>query len=428
MPLTETRYARWLKWLMLLRVVFTTLLMGVLLLLQLRHIYVSFSSAIVFMYGIIAGLYSLTAIYALIFRYIRRLKLFTGIQLSIDIVLVSLIVFITGGFSSTLTFLYLVVIITASMLLGTRDCVLVAAWAGIQYGVLVNLEYYGIVRPPLMLGNPTADTFDWIHVLFKVVSIQTACFLVAWLSSLLAIQLRRSRLELATMQEHLKRAEKMAAVGSLAAGLAHEIKNPLASMSGSIQMLKEDLDSNSAQSHLMNIVLRETDRLNVLLSDFLLFARPPDTRRQIIDAAACLEEIGALFEKHLQGYQNVTLSMRLIPGVAIQVDARHLHQIMWNLLLNAAEAVGENGEIELKMDKPREATLTVMISDTGCGISEETLKNIFNPFFSTKPRGSGLGLSIVHNLVESNNGRLNIVSEPGNGTQVMLTLRRAPAQ
>lgn len=420
MTLSETRYARWLKWLMLLRVVFTTLLMGVLLLLQLRSIYVSFSSAIVYMYGIIAGLYSLTAIYALVFRRIRRLKAFAGIQLGIDIVLISLIVFITGGFSSTFTFLYLVAIIGASMLLGTRECIMVAAWAAIQYGVMINLEYYEIIQPPLMAGNVAAWAFDWTHVLFKILSIITACFVVAWLSSILAIQLRRYRQDLANLQEHLSRAEKMAAVGSLAAGLAHEVKNPLASLSGSVQMLADDLPRDSEKQNLIRIVLRETERLNKLLSDFLLFAKPSGMRRQVVDTADVLSEIKTLFEKYLNGHPGLTFTTHLLPDIHIYVDRGHLHQILWNLLLNAAEAITGTGDIRLEMLQTHDDSISITISDTGQGIKSDDRERIFNPFYTTKAKGSGLGLSIVHSLTELNEGRLSLISEPGHGTTVRL--------
>jgi len=225
------------------------------------------------------------------------------------------------------------------------------------------------------------------------------------------------------MEDHVRRVEQMAAVGEMAAGLAHEIKNPIASLRGSIQLLKEDIPYDPDHDKLMRIVLREADRLSSLVTDFLLFARPPAGRMEIFDLGEALAETATLFERDIICRGRILITTNIIPGIHIEMDPAHLHQIFWNLLLNAAEAIKDSGEIHTEMHPLRNKQIDIRVIDNGCGMSKETMQSIFNPFVTTKPQGTGLGLSIVHRIVESYNGRLNVESEPGRGTVFTLRLK-----
>ncbi|MBW2180997.1 MAG: two-component sensor histidine kinase, partial [Deltaproteobacteria bacterium] len=224
-----------LKWLMFGRVVFTSLLLGSMTILQISESPGPKDNPLLILYGLISGIFLLSFFYTLLLNRVKRELAFASIQISIDTLIVTLIIIVTGGFSSIFSFLYLVVIIYSSMLLYRKGSMIMAAFCSIQYGLMVDLEFYGFFKPFIIEGGIVAINYTWTHVIYKVLITMVACFAVAFLSSLLAEQARKTKKDLMAMEEHVKRVEKMAAAGELGAGLAHEIKNPLASLAGSIQ-------------------------------------------------------------------------------------------------------------------------------------------------------------------------------------------------
>jgi two-component system sensor histidine kinase PilS (NtrC family) len=225
------------------------------------------------------------------------------------------------------------------------------------------------------------------------------------------------------MEDHVKRVEKLAAVGEMAAGIAHEMKNPLASMSGSIQLLKKGVDVTPVANKLMDIVLRETDRLNALANDFLLFARPTSDSIEPVELSSAVGDTLELFRKNGIWQDRITVIQDLAPQMWTEMDSKHAHQIMWNLLLNAAEAIDGKGVIQVS-SKDAEDMVQVIVKDDGCGMSNETISRIFDPFFTTKTHGTGLGLSVVYRLLESYNGRMDVESRKGQGTTFTIYLKR----
>ena len=416
-----------LKWIMFFRLLFTTILLGSTIIFQLRESPSFLARPLVFIYVLTAAIYLLSFIYSLILRRVKRQLLFVYIQLIIDTAVVTLILFVTGGFSSIFSFLYLVVIIYSSMLLFRRGSMIVAALCSIQYGIMVDLEYYDILSPFVMEGGIASVYFTWSQALFKIVITMVACFAVAFLTSLLSEQERKTKKELLAMEAQVKRVEKMAAIGEMAAGLAHEIRNPLASLTGSIQLLREDLSDNTDHNKLMQIVLREADRLSLLVNDFLLFARPPMGKRVPIELKGALMETLELFEKDSSSLGSITINKTLIPNVWIEMDMAHLRQVLWNLLLNAAESINGRGRIDIRMIPFKNRYIGVQISDNGCGIPDNMIQSIFDPFFTTKPNGTGLGLSIVHRIVESHNSMLEVESEKDKGTTFTLRFKQIPS-
>ena len=413
-----------LKWLTFFRLIFSTFLLGSTIALQLGNAPSLMTLPLLALYGLTAGIFFLSAVYAWLLKNSARYFFQAYLQITLDTAIVSLIILITGGFSSIFSFLYLVVVIYASVVLFRVWSFLTAIFCGIQYGTIVALEYWRVVRPVIADSNLLADNYSGFEVAYKVLMILMACIMVAFLGSLLAEQTRKTRHELIAMEAHVKRVEKMAAVGEMAAGLAHEIKNPLASLSGSIQLLQEDISSNSAQGKLMRIVRRETDRLSSLLTNFLMFARPPAGEPAAIDLEKSVIDTVALFEKDAKWSNRISIRKRLASGVWIEMDPAHLHQVLWNLLANAAEAIAGMGFIDITMDTEHRGLVLLYIQDNGCGISDDKLKLIFDPFFTTKARGTGLGLSIVHSILESYGYRLDVESKIGQGTTFSLHLRR----
>jgi len=216
----------------------------------------------------------------------------------------------------------------------------------------------------------------------------------------------------------------MAAVGELAAGLAHEIKNPLASLSGSIQMLRDDVRFEPDHDRLMQIILREADRLSSLVNNFLMYARPPAGKKEAIELDKSLVDTVELFEKDATKNGLIAVTKTIKPGIWVSMDPVHLRQILWNLLLNAAEAIDDQGAIDIEMYVEKGPYACIKVSDNGCGMTDEQLKSIFAPFFTTKPHGTGLGLSIVHNILEAYGSRLSVESEPARGTTFTLQFKQ----
>ncbi len=413
-----------LQWLMFLRVVFTTLLLGSSIVFQLRTSPSPMALPLLILYGLIATIFLLSFLYVFLLKRIKRKRLFAFVQISIDTLVVSLIIFVTGGLASIFSFLYLLVVIYGSLFFFRRGSLVTAAFCSIQYGVLVDLEYFGFLTPLGVGEGLTAANYQGIEVFYKILITMAACFTVALLSSLLSEREKETQRELAAIQEHVKRVEKLAAMGELAAGIAHEIKNPLASLSGAAQLLLDDLEVQPEHFKLMQIIHRETDRLSLLINDFLMFARPPAGQTEPIELESALRETLTLFAKDSDSLARISIREDFLPNTWIEFDPTHLRQIMWNLLLNAAEAIETKGEIGIKMFLAKNRKVGIEVNDSGCGIPANRLPSIFDPFYTSKPNGTGLGLSIVHNILDSYESRLDVESRKDVGTRFRFILNR----
>jgi len=240
------------------------------------------------------------------------------------------------------------------------------------------------------------------------------------------------------MEEQMKRVDKMAAVGLLAAGMAHEIRNPLASLSGSVQMLKTELNLDDHQQHLMEITLREAERLNALITDFLLYAQPPQTHKILTSIRNVIEETIDLFMHSPSFHDGIRI---LRPNgqekIRASIDPDQMKQVFWNLLINAAQSMSNGGKIQVQLGKgkaPGDTSLSlspqlkakewvkISITDSGNGIALEEKEKIFEPFFTTKENGTGLGLSIVHKILENHKGSIKVESEVGRGSTFSIFL------
>jgi two-component system sensor histidine kinase PilS (NtrC family) len=240
------------------------------------------------------------------------------------------------------------------------------------------------------------------------------------------------------MEEEIKRVDKMAAVGLLAAGMAHEIRNPLASLSGSIQILKSELSLDDHQKHLMEITLRESERLNALITDFLLFAQPPQTRKIPCPMQRILEETIDLFTQSPSFHNEIQIQRPSArEEIHASVDPDQMKQVFWNLLINAAQSMSNGGQISVRMGRGNDCGVTdlplsfqlrgkewakISIIDSGSGMAQEEKEKIFEPFFTTKENGTGLGLSIVHKIIENHNGLIKVESEVGMGSTFTIYL------
>lgn len=414
-----------LKWLILIRAVFAALFLLSTLILQVQQKEHPFFSFVPLSYLLISVIFILSLFYGIILPKIKRVTLFAFIQIGLDSLFVSAIVYLTGGYYSLFSFLYLVIIIYASMILYIRGGLILGVLNSTLYSSVLILQYTTVLPSLENAHALNLANLGWSPIIYKCAITTSATFAIALLSGLLTEQNRRTRNELKTMELHIKRVEKMAYMGEMAAGLAHEIKNPLASLAGSIQLLKEELRYDSDQQRLMEIVLRETDRLGTLVNNFLMFARPPVGKPVKLNLTEAIEEITALFEKNGNYSKGYILRKEIRGPIWLLMDSTHLRQILWNLLLNAAQAIDENGLIEIKAFSKKNGHAYIQVKDNGCGMSAEVVQSIFNPFYTTKPEGTGLGLSIVHRILEAYDGRLDVNTREGQGTLFTLTLRQA---
>ncbi len=225
------------------------------------------------------------------------------------------------------------------------------------------------------------------------------------------------------MEQRMRQADRLAAVGRLSANMAHEIRNPLASISGAVEALARDLPPDHTRSQLVEIVLRESARLNQIVGDFLEYARPAPMAPIEINMAEILDEVLLLIE-HRTLPANLKVSREYGDTLATRADPQRLRQAVWNLCLNAVQAMPDGGELRVGARSLRErgGRLQIAITDTGQGIADADLPHIFEPFFSTKPEGSGIGLALVYRVVEEHGGTIEVRSRVGEGTTFLVTL------
>ncbi len=231
--------------------------------------------------------------------------------------------------------------------------------------------------------------------------------------------------EIRRLEHDARRRQRLAAVGEMAAGIAHEIRNPLASMRGSIQVLRAELALTDEQASLMDIVLRESDRLNETIRSFLAYARPQaavpkpvDLMRVLSDAATLLRNSPELKPGHQVLVDGPT------GGVVVDADDHQIRQVVWNLATNGLRAMPAGGTLRLvaRVQSEADSHVGLAVVDQGVGIPPEQLDTLFQPFHGSFGQGSGLGLAIVHRIVQDHRGEVIVESEVGRGTTVTVRL------
>ncbi len=236
-------------------------------------------------------------------------------------------------------------------------------------------------------------------------------------------QLRESRQEIEHLHRtQMSRAEHMATLGELAAGLAHEIRNPLAGIAGVMQIVGRDLPPSSPACDVVKDVQEEVVRINRIVSDLLETARPRPPEFQLADLNATVEHAVAFARQQVLS-KPIDIELRKAPELAlVEHDPRQLHQVLLNLLLNATQALDGAGRISVMISQVDESSVSVSINDTGLGISPENLAHIFRPFFTTKGHGTGLGLPLARRIAEEHGGKLEVTSDLGHGSTFTLVL------
>lgn len=233
--------------------------------------------------------------------------------------------------------------------------------------------------------------------------------------------------KLVHLEDKLKQNEKLAAVGQLAAGIAHEIRNPLASMSASIQMLQEGIDPGvlgKEDSRLMSIIGKEIDRLNELISDFLNFVKPERFNSEAVSVESLIMEVVDQAKNSKEFKSEIELQINCEKNLLALGNKEKLKQVLWNLLSNAIQAMKKPGAINVGCETVSPHWVCFWIQDQGEGMSDDVIQHLYEPFFTTKDRGTGLGLATVYKIIEAHQGEIRVQSKLGEGTRFEIHLQR----
>jgi two-component system sensor histidine kinase HydH len=412
---------RRLAWLTAIRLV---LLMVALLLVgrfYLRAGYDSSSYTLRVTLATLAVSFALAAVYAAILRSGRWFTQLSDVQLVLDQLTWTVVAYLTGGVTSGATSFYGLSCLVGASLTGMRGAAIAAAAGALSYGGLaIALQRHWVHPPPDQPASVYVVSTDelWFYgsVLLLVLVV------VALLAGTLAERLRWTGGELMLATERATRAERMAGLGRLAAGLAHEIRNPLGSIAGSVQLLKTIPGMADEDRRLCEIIQREASRLNDLVTDMVDLSRPRDPLIVAIDAAAVAREVVELASASGRGVSDVIVRYQGLPAASVRADGGQLRQLIWNLVRNAVQVSrpGEAVVVEVRENAAGEIELSV--TDSGSGIDEAAKDRLFDAFFTTRSQGTGVGLAVVKRIVDDHGFLIHVDSEAGKGAQFRVTL------
>ncbi|OGW27483.1 MAG: hypothetical protein A2X56_11100 [Nitrospirae bacterium GWC2_57_13] len=314
--------------------------------------------------------------------------------------------------------------------------ILGAFWYGIKGGVVVSTSASFLFSPHLFLhwADPFLDIFNFVEIfLFLLIGGVTGVLSQMERSQRMRYEHALIRLDeshrklkdqtdiLFQAEEQLRRSERLSALGELSASIAHEIRNPLGSIRGAAEILKDDYPPDAAKYEFIEILLKETERLNAIVQEVLGFARPRKPEFRPADVNEVVESVLVL-TAHAARKAGVSVEKRLDRSIGLRsIDADLVKQAFLNLVLNAVQAMPGGGVLAVA-SALQQGEIAVKISDTGQGISDEDRKRLFSPFFTTREGGTGLGLAITHRIIESHRGRIEVESTPGKGTTFIVRI------
>ena len=540
--LTKEKNKRRLFILIMSRIVIVTLFLGTTIFVDIRkHIFPVSQITINFFYIIAAAIYFFSIIYILLFKFVKGLQHNIYLQITVDVILITFVIFMTGNTQVDYSLFYTLAIIYSVIFLGSRGGFIVATASSIFYGLLMELQFYKVVpfissieydynlqftdvltntlvhivsfyvlailasfvveqeKKTRSLLEEKESEFNQLDLLFRSIvesvytgvmtidlqnKIKTFNHAAEEITGFMRTKVRDRKIEdvfpefvpfltvetineqtkkrleviitgktgneinlglsisplkgrydnqignilifqdltkIKQMEIKLERSKNMALIGEMAAGLAHEMRNPLAAITGSIELLRQELKLDGTDERLMQIILRGKDQLDSFARDFLSLARPVPVSRELVDLNEVIEEV----LDYIKLNKNWTSKIKIVKVFSIKAKAfankEQVRQIINNLVLNAIQSMEERGvlSIETKMTRQEDDKIEyaeLQVSDTGCGIKEKDLKKIFEPFFTNKEKGTGLGLTIVNHIVDGYNGRIKIESTLNQGT------------
>ncbi len=358
--------------------------------------------------------FGVTGLYLLVLRRGRHLVGFANVQVVVDQVLWTVLVYLTGGVTSGAVALYGATCVVGAILTGARGASLAALAAVVGYLGLALALVSGELPPPpdqnaaVYLVTPAALAY---HVTVTLLALLG----VAGLSGYLARRLERAGGLVRAAEDRAHQAERLAAFGGLAAGLAHEVRNPLSSIAVSTRMLRAAPGLSAEDQELCDIIAREAGRLNDLVADMLDLARPNAPRLGAVDLAGVVKEVIALATSSGRARGEVRLTYRGPDSCVVSADGAQLRQLVWNLLRNAVQASAAGAEVRLIVGEV-DGVAQLRVEDEGPGIPEEARARLFDAFFTTRSQGTGIGLAVVKRIADEHGFTLSVESAPGRGT------------
>jgi two-component system sensor histidine kinase PilS (NtrC family) len=541
---TKEKNTRRLFFLIISRVIITSFFLGITVFMDIRRQpFAILQTTINFFYFIAAAVYLFSVIYILLFKFGENIKNNLYIQITADIIITTILIFMFGSSQIDYSLFYTLIIIYSVIFIGRKGGLIVASAASIFYGLILDLEFYKLIpsvsfikyeytinaadaltnvmvhivsfyilallvsfaveqeKKAIVLLKEKESAFNQLDLLFHSIieSVDTGVMTIdlngriktfnraaeeitgfkfsvikndlleniipefvplfekkelpeslrnrmdvkisggmgnnihlgCSISSLSSVKDRSEKqighiiifqdlTEIKQMEEKLEKSRKMALIGEMAAGLAHEMRNPLAAISGSIELLLKGLEFKGTNRRLMGIILRGTDQLENLVRDFLSLARPVPASRTLVDINEVIEEVLEQIKVCKSWTNKIEIIKVFSENAKAYANKEQVRQIINNLVLNAVQAMEEGGVLsfETKLDELDESKLyaKIKVSDTGCGIKETDLNKIFETFFTNKEKGIGLGLPIVNHIVEGYNGKIKIESVKNQGT------------
>jgi two-component system, NtrC family, sensor histidine kinase HydH len=392
-----------------LRLFVLTLFLAFVTLIYLRGQTGGFSSLV--MFATVAFAYAVSAVYAALVRKGKLLEQVGFAQLITDQLTWSAIAYVTGGISSGGVSLYGLTCIAGAIALGARGAGVALGAAAVCYLALgAGVIHDVLPLPPDQSAELYATT--WPAAAYPMLVNFFGLALVASMSGYLAERLRSTGGDLAKAEARAEEAERLAALGRLAAGLAHEIRNPLGGIAGSIELLATSPSLTDEDRRLCEIVQVEADRLNALVSDMLDLSRPRPPLIDEVDAVGVGRDVVLLASGSGRG-RDVNVTFSGPETLTLRADAAQLRQLLWNLVRNAVQASSAGDEVKVELARQPNGSATLAVSDRGPGIDPEAMGQIFDAFFTTRSHGTGVGLAVVKRIVDAHGFLIAVASEGG---------------
>jgi signal transduction histidine kinase len=386
------------------------------------------SSRLVFsgqlMLGAVGASFALAGAQAVLLRQRSRLRAVAYSQIVADQLTWTVLAYVTGGVASGAASFYGLTCLTAAVVEGAQGVVVAAVVAAGFFGTMCLGFTSGLLPPPpdqLSAGYLTR----WKDISYPFSQSLLGLTIVALLTAYLAERLRRTGGQLAAATERAEQAERLALLGRFAAGLAHEIRNPLGAISGSIELLAQGPTLTEEDRVLCEIVARETARLNDLMTDMLDLARPRKPDLGLVDAAVVAGEVVRLAAQSGRGSDVRVLHEGPEGGIEVQADAAQLRQILWNLVRNAIQASSAGATVRVRVER-RAGAVVIEVSDEGQGIDDATIDQLFDAFFTTRTHGVGMGLAVVRRIVDDHRWRIEVDGGQGRGATFRVICQPAP--
>ncbi|MFZ2054946.1 MAG: ATP-binding protein [Candidatus Aminicenantales bacterium] len=377
-------------------------------------------------YFIVLLAYLLSLVYLGLYLWWKKYTAQAYIQTVVDLFLITALIYISGGLSGSLYLLYIFAIVAASIVLSNRAAYITAGLSAILFGLLVDGLYFGII--PYFSPDQYRERSLGL-ILFTMFLAWSLFFLIAVLANHLTNSLRKAREALLLARKELEIKERLALAGRFSAQLAHEIRNPLAAISGAVQVLRGELSLDEEQRSLMDIVVKESQRVSQSIEQFLDLASPGKQVFTWIDLPEVLEETLALLQAGGELNGRYTLAGNFSSAeLSYYGSPNQFKQVFLNLSKNALAAMPEGGTLSVDFSQDKKRAARIRFADTGRGLKEEEKKHLFEPFFSRFENGHGLGLAVVRSIVDDYDGRIEVRSEPRQGTEITLVFpaREAP--